>query len=749
MSTEIALRKHYPLPSAERQEAEISELVVYWRSIMKRKWAILGIAIVVSTLAAIAALNTTPIYHATATVLIEQNRAKIVSIEEVYSGGGNNREHFETQADLLGSRALAVKVIEKLNLTQHPEFDPRQGKPPFWHAILKQLGIGDESKPPSEKQIHSAVLNAFLNRTSIEPGRMSQLIRVSFDAADPQLAADIANELVQSYIDLDMENRFNMTRRASEWLKERLSDLKVNLEQSERALQAYREKENMVQVQGLGQSGAARQLEDLSKALVEARQRRAEAASAYNLIKSSKGNLETLPVIQRNPLMARLKEFEAESERKYAENLKRYGPQHPRMLEAEGDLRQARENTRRQIETVVGSLANEFEAARANERAVERSIAEAKGDVQGINRKEFQLNALERQVTTNRQLYDTFLSRFKETSTAGDVPSSPVARITDPAMTPDFPLKPKKTQIVIIAFVLALCLGVVAAIFLERLDNTLRSPEDIEDKLGQPMLAMLPLLTGDTGKYVGRHFLDYPKSLFSEGIRTARTAVLLSSMNALKKSLLVTSAVSDEGKTAVAVNLALAHSQTQRVLLIDADLRAPAVAEALGLNPASPGLVDLVTGRANFRECLQRVNGSSLYIMTAGSPVGDPLDLILSARFRHVMEALSEACDIMVIDSPPIHPVSDAAALSKFATGVVFVVKADETPKHLARRSIQALHSVNAKLLGVVLNQLDFSKVRPYYGSYGGENDGYYPRPQKSLAHAKTVGSLTATPQSS
>jgi uncharacterized protein involved in exopolysaccharide biosynthesis len=226
-----------------------------------------------------------------------------------------------------------VKVIEKLNLTQHPEFDPRQTKPPFWRPIFKQFGNGDESKPPSEKQIHSAVLNAFLNRTSIEPGRMSQLIRVSFDAADPQLAADIANELVQSYIDLDMENRFNMTRRASEWLKERLLDLKVNLEQSERALQTYREKEHMVQVQGLGQSGAARQLEDLSRALVEARQRRAEAASAYNLIKSSKGNLETLPVIQRNPLMARLKEFEAESERKYAENLKRYGPQHPRMLE--------------------------------------------------------------------------------------------------------------------------------------------------------------------------------------------------------------------------------------------------------------------------------------------------------------------------------------------------------------------------------------------------------------------------------
>jgi capsular exopolysaccharide synthesis family protein len=310
-------------------------------------------------------------------------------------------------------------------------------------------------------------------------------------------------------------------------------------------------------------------------------------------------------------------------------------------------------------------------------------------------------------------------------------------------------MKPKKTQIVMIAFVLALFLGVIAAIFLERLDNTLRSPDDIEDKLGQPMLAMLPLLTGEPGQYVGRHFLDHPKSLFSEGIRTARTAVLLSSMNTLKKTLLVTSSVSDEGKTAIALNLALAHAQTQRVLLIDADLRAPSVAEGLGLNPAAPGLVDLVTGSASFKECLQRVNGSSLYIMTAGSAISDPLDLILSARFRQVIEALSQASDILVMDSPPLHPVSDAAALSKFATGVVMVVKADSTPKHIARRSIQALHSVNARLLGVVLNQLDFSKVQPYYGGYGKAYDGHYPRQEKSLAHAKPVGSLTSPTASS
>ena len=743
MSTDIALRRP-SLAAPVHGREEMSEVVVYWRSIVKRKWAILGVAFVVSLLAALAALNTIPVYHATATVMIEQHRAKITSIEEVYSGVGNNREHFETQADILGSRALAMKVIEKLDLTRHPEFDPRQGKPPFWRPLLTRLGIGAQAKPPTDKQVQAAVLNAFMNRTSIEPGRMSQLIKVSFDAADPQLAADVANEMVQSYIDSDMETRYAMTKRASEWLKGRLADLKVNLEQSERALQAYREKENIVHAQGLAQSGAARQLEDLSRALVEARARRADAAATYNLVRSSRENLEALPVIQRNPLMARLKEFEAESERRYVENLKRYGPAHPRMIEAESDLKQARENTRRQVQTIVASLANEYEAARANERAIERTIAEAKGDVQGINRKEFQLSALERQVATNRQIYDTFLNRFKETSTASDVQTSPIARITDPAIAPDIPMKPKKTQIVMIAFVLSLFFGIVAAIFLERLDNTLRSPEDVEDKLGQPMLAMLPLLTDDSGRCVGRHFLDHPQSLFSEGIRTARTAVLLSSMNVAKKTLLVTSSLSHEGKTAVALNLALAHAQTQRVLLIDADFRAPAVAAGLGLNPSAPGLVDLVTGSATFKECLQRVPGSALYVMTAGSPVADPLDLILSARFKQVIEALAQAADVVIIDSPPMHPVSDAAALSRLASGVVFVVKADSTPKQLARRSIQALGSIDARLLGVVLNQLDFTRVQPYYGTYS-SYPGYYSMPAKSLAHAKPVGSLTSS----
>ena len=726
MSTDVAIQRDFRVPSTAIERADISEVMLYWRSIAKCKWAILGLATAFSALAALAAFTMTPVFRATATIMIEQNRAKIVAIEEVYSGVGANREHFETQADMLASRSLASQVINKLDLTGHPEFDPRQQKPPFWRTMLERAGFTFKHNALTDKQIHAAVLNDFMQRTIVEPGRLSQLIRVSFDASDAQLATDIANAIVDTYIQADMQTRYGITRQASEWLHERLSGLRKELEQSERALQQYREREHIIDTRGLAQSGAGRQIEDLTRALVAARQRRAEAETAYQQTRSARENLETLPVIQRNTLMARLKEVEADAEKKVAELSKRYGPEHVRMIQAQSELRQARESAARQIQILVASLANEYEAARANERALERSLAEAKIQVQGINRKEFQLGSLERAAATNRQIYETFLNRFKETSAASAIQGNPVARVTDPAFLPDSPVKPKKRQIVMIVFVLGLFAGVLIAIVRERLDKTVRTAEDVEDKLGQPMLAMLPLLSGASAKYITKHFVTDPTSVFSEGIRTARTGILLSAMNASKKALLVTSSISDEGKTAVALNLALAHAQTQRVILVDGDLRRPSVARAGGLDESKPGLTELITGAASFADCLQRVNGSSLYAIGSGSVPRDPLELILSPRFPQLLRALTSSGDVVIIDSPPVHLFSDALALSTMVTGVVFVVKADSTPHQLARRSLQALHSVDAKLFGVILNQLDFEKAQRYYGAYTGAYYTYY-----------------------
>ena len=713
---------------AVRQKGETLDLVIYWRSIAKRKWAILGFAVAIAVAAAALVNMQTPIYRSTATLLIEQNRARVAPTEDVYSGVGDAREHFQTQAEILRSRALAVKLVDKLDLMNHPEFDPRQRKPSLTERIKEQLGFEVERPQWTPEALHKAAVGGLLSRLTVEPVRLSQLIRVHFESSDPVAAAEMANAIAEIYIEADMEARDEMNIRASEWLGERLAGLKKNVEESERALQQYREQARLIETKGLAQSGATRHVEDMMTRLVTARQRRFAAEHAYNQVKEAKGQLELLPVVMRNPLVTRLKEVESEAEKRVNELSNRYGPEHPRMMQAQAELTQARANTQREVKTVASSLVNEYELARANEKQLEAAVGQAKGAVQSINRKEFELASLERAVATNRQIYDLFLNRFRETRASRDLQSNAVARISDEARPAQYPIKPKKEQIISVAFVLGLLFAALIALLLERLDNTLKSADDVEEKLGQPMLTSLPLLEGDKAKSVGRHYLDEPKSIFSEAIRTARTGVLLSAADSQQVTVLVTSSVPDEGKTAVAVNLALAQAHSKRVLLVDADLRRPSVSQALGLDPNKPGLTNLLSGSATFAQCLQRVEGTSLYAITPGPIPLNPLEMILSKRFEALLKALAGTCDFLVIDSPPVHLVSDALVLSKMVTGVMFVVKADSTPYPLVRRCIRALQEVDAKLFGITLNQLDFKRAERYYGAYTGayyKYDGY------------------------
>lgn len=725
-----------------RHPGETPDLVIYWRGLARRKWAIFGFAIALTVAAAVLVNVQTPIYRSTVTLLIEQNRAKVAPTQEVYASSADSREHFQTQAEILRSRALAVKVVEKLDLTNHPDFDPRQRKRSLSERIKARLGFAVEAPQWTPQGLLEAVAGSkgpLMSRMTVEPVRLSQLIRVHFESTNPATAANIANAIAQTYIEADMKARNEMNVRATDWLGGRLAALKKNVEQSERALQEYREQARLIDTKGLAQSGATRHVEDMMTRLVAARQRRFAAEHAYKQIKEAKGELEVLPIVMRNPLVTRLKELESEAEKQVSELSNRYGPEHLRMMQAQAELKQVRHNTRKAIETVASSLVNEYELARANEQALQTSVGNAKGAVQSINRKEFELSSLERAVATNRQIYDLFLNRFRETGASRDLQSNAVARISDAARPAHQPIKPKKEQVISIVFVLGLLLGGLAALLLERLNNTLKSVDDVEEKLGQPVLTSLPLLQGGEAKSVGRHYLDDPKSVFSEAIRTARTGVLLSAEGTQRITVLVTSSVPDEGKTAVAVNLALSQAHSKRVLLIDADLRRPSISGVLGLDPNKPGLTNLLSGSASFAQCLQRIEGTSLYVITPGPVPLNPLELILSSRFEALLKALAGTCDFLVVDSPPVHLVSDALVLSKMMTGVMFVVKADSTPYPLVRRCIRALEEVDARLFGITLNQLDLKQAGRYYGAYAGtyhKSDGPYTRASASAVPA-------------
>jgi polysaccharide biosynthesis transport protein len=718
-------------------QAETLDLIEYWRSITKRKWSILGLVALVVLIATLVVFSLRPEFRSTATVMIEQSKAKVVSIEEVYNSMGSaHREYYQTQVEIIKSRELAQKVVERLKIHQHPDYDPRQTADSGVAAWLPTNWFKSKV-PQTEEQIMRRVVRAFSADLQVTPVRNSQLVHISFTAYDKDLAAKVPNVLADVYIENDLEAKVKMTQRASAWLTSQMGELRTKLEGSEKSLQEYRERERIVDAKGVALSGAARALEEASTGLVSARARRAEAESLYNQVVAvrqgkSAGGLESIPAVLRHPTVQKMKELEAEAERKLADASKRYGPEHPRMVQANAELSSARDNTRRQIDTVVAGVAKEYEVARANEQALAGSIGQSKAEIQGINRKEFQLGVLEREAQANRQLYDMFLNRFKETNVAADLQST-VARVVDPSIVAASAFAPKKTQIVSIAAVVALIIGMMLSLLLDRINNTINTAGEVESRLGAPMLGYLQKMDGVSKKSLKTEmaFLTDSQSLFSESIRTIRTSVLMSAVDSAKKVLVITSTVPEEGKTTVSFNMACALAQVKRVLLVDADLRRPKIGRVIGLDKDAKGLSHLVSGVASASECIVKHEQGGFHILSAGFVPPNPLEMLSSAKFQDVVEKLKEAFDIVLIDSPPVQLVSDAIVLSQISDTLIYVVKAGSTPYTMARNCLRRLAMADAPILGIVLNQLDLERAEKYYGEYSGYGryrgyKGYY-----------------------
>jgi capsular exopolysaccharide synthesis family protein len=719
-----------------QQEGETLDLVEYWRSITKRKWSILGLVVLVALITTLVVYSMRPLYRSTATLMIEQSKAKVVSIEEVYSAMGGNREYYQTQVEIIKSRELARKVVEKLKLTSHPDYDLRQARNDGLKALspTNWFGSGD---PPTDDQILKRAIKEFADDLQVQPVRNSQLVQISFTSHDKELAAKVPNVLAETYIENDLEAKVKMTQKASAWLTDQMGELRKKLDESERSLQDYRERERIVDAKGVALSGASKALEEATSSLVSARAKRAEAESLYNQVQAAKqgkspGGLESIPAVLRHPTVQKLKENESEAERRLADASKRYGPEHPRMVQATAELQSARDNTKRQIDIVIAGVAKEYEVARANEQAIAGALGQSKAEIQGINRKEFQLGVLEREANANRQLYDMFVNRFKETNVAADLQST-VARVVDPATVPGGAYAPKKTQIVSIAAAVALIIGMMLSLLLDRINNTINTAGEVEARLGVPMLGYLQKMEGAGKKSLKTEmaFLTDSQSLFSESIRTIRTSVLMSAVDVQKKVIVITSSVPEEGKTTVSFNLACALAQVKRVLLVDADLRRPKIGRVIGIEKDANGLSHLVAGVAPISECIRRHEQGGFHILTAGFVPPNPLEILSSAKFNEVVDKLKDAFDIVLIDSPPVQLVSDAVVLSQLADTVLYVVKADATPYPLARSGLKRLAMANAPILGVVLNQLDLERAEKYYGEYSGYGryrgyKGYY-----------------------
>lgn len=723
------------------RQAAAPTFATYMAIIRERKWLVIATAAIVTVLATIIVNIMTPIYRASATLLIENAKRNVVSFEEIYGVPAGSREFFQTQAEFMRSREVGIRVIKSLDLVNNPLFnrdlsggeseEPVPAETPAEAPAEgeAQKADGDAALQPADspkfaaQTLEERVLARYKANLDIVPVKNSQLVEIRFESPDPVLAARVANQTAESYITADLDARFDMQQTASRWLNERLNLLRQDLEKAEANLQAYREEIGLVATPGSSLGGNERQLDTSSERLIAARVERSRLEHVYRQVQRGARNRYEVPEVFNNAAVIAARSAVSTAEQRMADVSGSLGASHPAYRTAKSELDQARANLRRQSEGVIASISKAYEVARQTERALEQEVSASKGNIQEINRKEGRLNVLQREVATNQQIYQTFLARVKETNATADF-QNPIARVVDPAVPPLLAVKPPKPQIILLAAVIGTLLGAMLAVSREQKNAVIRNSDEVLEKLGAPLLVAVPKLKDEeAGKLPVLQALE-PQALFSESVRSALTGVRLSLMNVDRPVISFTSTLPGEGKSTMACSFAIEQARTKRTVLVDADIRKPSVRRMLGIAEGQRGLSDLFTGEP-LQNCIVHLNDLNLSVVIAGSKVKHSHDLVMSPRFGEIIQQLREHFEMVVIDTPPLELVSDALPIGLQSTGLIYVVKAGETLVPMARRGIDRLAAANVRLLGVVLNNHDFEKAGRYYGEYSAYGESY------------------------
>ena len=721
----------HSLPAPDHAAADnLIDVFRLFRIIVRYKWGILGLAFAITLITSLIVFSMQPIYRASTTIVLESKEANVVNVEKVYTLDTRNYSYTQTQFEVLQSRYLAERVVRKLELHKNAAFSARkeEGRKPWYHINLRALLPASKKQPPlqlSEKEKEERTILALTKMVAgslaVTPVKYSYAVHLSYDSTDRFMAAKILNTLVQEFIGSNLENRLSGTLQATDWLNERLEVLKENLQESERALQDFRDQEGLVDVEGVTGLGG-NELKILSVRLQEASKARVEAQNimedVQGMNKATTEQLMTIPAVLRHPLVRDITREQSVAERKVAELGKRYGPKHPKMIAAQSDLNTAYADLSKEVRTVVSGIRREYDMALRNEQQLQANWEARKSEIQNFNRVEFRLQELQREVETNRKLYDIFFNRVKSVGETSSF-EKPHARVIDTALIPTSPIKPNKKLAVSLAFVLASLLGCGIALLLDMLDNTVKSPDEVPDKLGTVLLGMLPKVKLDKqGEFP--LFWEDPQGHYAEAVRSVRTAVVLSNLDKPAKIIVVTSTQPGEGKSTIVLNLGASLAQMESTLVIGGDLRRPSLAKRCKLKSNHKGLSHFVSGTAELEECIELLEGPGMHVMPAGIIPPNPLEMISSARFVAALETLKKRFSRIIIDSAPLQAVSDALVLASYADSVIFVVKADATAATQAKKCIASILASNEPLTGVVLNRFDERKAPGYYG------DDYY-----------------------
>lgn len=729
-------------------EQEGIDLLHYWQTIRRHKWGIVGIALICVVIGLLNAFSSTPIYKAEAKLLvnpIQQNTPmdQQTNTSLIYL-------FYETQYEILRSRAVAGLAVDKLKLVERRLADldvleeeipvPTEEKPPLerfsdnmrelkerlnWRNWLPESWAPLElEQMPNAANLREQYIAEIREGLGIKGGKQSEIINISFESPNPRHATNVTNALADAYIDFGLTSRLSGAQKTSSWLNTQLTQLRAKVKQSELTLQTYQQQSGMVDSSNQ-QKLASERLSSLTAELIRAQTQSSQTRIRLDQVSELKGNAGTgqsLGSMLDNPTLRNLSEEVNTLTRRQQELFERYGEKHPKLIAARADLREARRSLQIEVDKMVEAIRKEYAAAVSQENKIEALIEQQKKEISGLSGAGFELAQLERELENNRRMYGSFLEKFKEVDVAQEYDATNV-RIIDPAIMPKVPFKPNKGRMVMIAGFLGLFLGVLFALLRERLDNTFKTTDNIEEKLNLPSLGMMTLADKkDKANPPHLQYLHNPRSSFAENINNIRTGLLLSDIDHPPKTILITSATGAEGKTTLAINLAAAFAQLGRTLLIEADLRKPNLAVKLG-SRTRLGIKELVTGEAKTSECIYEEG--PIHVLTCGSAPTNPLELLSSRAFHNLLDNLSEKFTHIVLDAPPLLAVSDASVLGHLSDSVVLAVKADSTTHKMAREALVRLRKTGIEPIGAVLCQADVRRMA-YYGSHYYHYDSDY-----------------------
>jgi succinoglycan biosynthesis transport protein ExoP len=729
-------------PELPAQESTIGE---YLRVLSKRKWIVLACLFSIFSVVAIASLRMTPVYEAAGTIAINKPDSTLnFKDSATFSLDYYDPTELETEVKILQSDLLALQVIKELNLDRRPEFGGSKPELPSALDLAPDPLQGDSSRA-------SSLLGGFKGALKVSLSPNTRIVEIRYRSADRQMAANVVNTLMQTYVENNFKARFESTMQASDWLSKQLVDLQMKVETSQEKLVRY-QKEHEILGMDEKQNIITNKLDELNKELTAAESERMDKEAIYQLIQSgdpdavassaeSIDNSGGSGSQSGSALLETLRTKEADLRIQAADLNTQFGPSYPRLLQINNQLKEIDVQVQGEMKKIASKVKGTYMASLQRENMLHAALEKQKQEANKLNESAIEYSLLKRDVETNRQLYEGLLEKLKEAGVSAGLKSNNF-RIVDSARVPTGPIEPNIPRNLGFAFILGSMSGIGLAFLLEGLDNTVRTTEQAQMISGLASLGMIPLGSknnregGDSKRLIlasSKEAVELvaqarPQSQMAESYRALRTSLLLSNLGAPPKVIMVTSALPQEGKSTTSINTAVVLAQKGvRVLLIDADLRRPSIHKTLGMGPRS-GLSNVLTGSTTLQQAIAVSTVlPNLHILPAGTPPPNPAELLASTNMKEVLDELRAQYDHIVVDTPPTLSVTDAVVLSPRADAIVLVIRSGQTTKQSLRRARDILTQVNARVSGVLLNAVDLSSPDYYYYyEYKGKYSSYY-----------------------